>query len=314
MLIAAERASGTAAAASSATTVRRPPRRTGAAGGQRHGVPGGQEAQREDRPQPDRHARVDRERREAAGQRDRAGCGPPDDADDRRQRRHGEGGAPQLGLVVDDGPARQVQRDRPRAERQLQHEGTRDVGPADRRAGEQQASHGPLQPRPGGQQDDRGKQHRELREALVEVVGDQQHGQAQQRRHRAEVQVRAPADLEALDRRAVRVDGQAPVEERVALGVVEAAEQAAVAHERAVRPDQHRDEHDQPADRAQQRPAREAGAVVRAGESPLRRPAGRRGVGLDGHGGRIGATRRAGGEYRPARPPSRPLRVVFSAA
>jgi hypothetical protein len=178
--------------------------------------------------------------------------------------------APQLGLVVDDRPADEVQRHGAGAEGHLKQEGGGEVGSLRRLARPDQPPHPPVQLGARQQQHREGEQHGDLGEAAVELVGHREHREPKQGRHEPEVRVGAPVDPEALQADLRGVDVEPAVEKGPTLHVEERAEHALVAHHRGARTGQHPEVDGDGHERAQQRgPAKPAacrgGLVVRRG-------------------------------------------------
>ena len=128
--------------------------------------------------------------------------------------------------MVDDRPGEQVEHDAPADHRELQERDERELAPQVGRRGAQPGPHAPVQPTGRrGQHPERGE-HRELGEAAVEPVGDDEHRQPQQREDRPVVLVGPPVGDDPLEAHGPGRDGEIPVEERAGLGVEEAPEQA----------------------------------------------------------------------------------------
>ena len=104
--------------------------------------------EREDRSEPHRDAGVDGQQRQRSGpRRCAAALGVLDHAEHGADRGQREGRAPQLGLVVDDRPAREEQRHRARAEAEREQERRGSLGAGHRRSRADDLAHPPVQPR-----------------------------------------------------------------------------------------------------------------------------------------------------------------------
>ena len=143
----------------------------------------------------------------------------------RRKRRDRQRRAPQCGLVVNDGPAGQEQRHGARPQRERQHERAVSLSFGDSLTASEKRSHSPLQPSAAEQQYGQGKEHRELCQPPVEMMGDEQHGKPENGGDETEVHVRTPVDDEPLETHAAGWHREVAVQQCPALDVVERAKE-----------------------------------------------------------------------------------------